>query len=197
MSQYEIIGAALVGVILVAVVVWLWLRRRGPVIAEALQSVAIDRMQDVLVPDGMGGQIQIEHLLLTGNGLVVLDVKEFEGTIFASDRMEEWTVMGKQGRFTFPNPLGTLYDRVAALKQLVRDVPVTGFVLFGAGADFSKGRPKDVLLPSELVDRFRKPERADLERLLDAFAPHWDLVKTSVQPVTAEEWKTVCRMGGI
>ena len=174
MSQYEIIGAALVAVILVAVAVWLWLRRRGPVIADALQSVAIDRMQDVLLPDGMGGQIQIEHLLLTGNGLVVLDVKEFEGTIFASDRMEEWTVMGKQGRFTFPNPLGTLYDRVAALKQLVRDVPVAGFVLFGAGADFSKGRPKDVLLPSELVDRFRKPERADLERLLDAFAPHWD-----------------------
>ena len=187
MSQYEIIGAALVAVILVAVAVWLWLRRRGPVIADALQSVAIDRMQDVLLPDGMGGQIQIEHLLLTGNGLVVLDVKEFEGTIFASDRMEEWTVMGKQGRFTFPNPLGTLYDRVAALKQLVRDVPVAGFVLFGAGADFSKGRPKDVLLPSELVDRFRKPERADLERLLDAFAPHWDLVKTSVEPVTRQQ----------
>jgi hypothetical protein len=186
MPQYEIIAAGLVFAILVAgAAAWFWLRRRGPVIAEALQSVAIDRMQDVLVPDGMGGQIQIEHLLLTGNGLVVLDVKEFEGIIFASDRMEEWTVMGKQGRFTFPNPLGTLYDRVAALKQLVRDVPVTGFVLFGAGADFSKGRPKDVLLPGELIDRFRKPERADLERLLDAFAPHWDLVKAAVEPVTA------------
>jgi Nuclease-related domain len=184
MPQYGIVAAGLVGVVVVAAAVWFWLRRRGPVIAQALQSVAIDRMRDVLVPDGMGGQIQIEHLLLTGNGLVVLDVKEFEGIIFASDRMAEWTVMGKKGRFTFPNPLGTLYDRVAAVKQLVRDVPVTGFVLFGAGADFSKGRPKDVLLPSELVDRFRKPERADLERLLDAFAPHWDLVKAAVEPVT-------------
>ncbi len=154
-------------------------------LGQALQAIAIDRMHNVLLPDGMGGQIQIEHLLLTGSGLVVIDIKEFEGTIFASDRMEEWTVMGKSGRFTFPNPLGTLYDRVAALKQLVRDVPVVGFVLFASGADFSKGRPKDVLLPSELVDRFKKPERADLERLLDAFAPHWDRVKAAIEPVTA------------
>ena len=185
MSQYWIVAAAGLFVALVAAGWFVWLRRRGPRLGRALESIAIDRMQNVLLPNGMGGQIQIEHLLLTGGGLVVIDVKAFEGTIFASDRMEEWTVMGKNGRFTFPNPLGTLYDRVAALRQLVRDVPVAGFVLFGAGADFSKGRPKDVLLPGELVDRFRKPERADLERLLDAFAPHWDRVKAAVEPVKA------------
>jgi Nuclease-related domain len=186
MSQYWILGvaaAALVAV-LVAAVRWGWLRRRGPPLRQALEAVAIDRLQNVLVPDGMGGQIQIEHLLLTGNGLVVLDVKQFGGTIFASDRMEEWTVIGKTGRFTFPNPLGRLYDRVAALKQLVRDVPVAGFVLFGPDADFSKGRPKDIVLPAELMQRFGKPERADLERLLEAFAPHWDRVKAAVEPAT-------------
>jgi hypothetical protein len=146
--------------------------------------VSIDRLQNVLVPDGMGGQIQVEHLLLTANGLVVIDVKEFEGTIFAGERMAEWTVIGQRGRFTFPNPLGTLYDRVAALKQIVRDVPVVGFVLFGAGADFTKGRPKDVVLPGELIERYRKPEQADLERLLVAFAPHWERVKAAIEPVT-------------
>src|SRR5262245_13939773 len=162
-----------------------WLRGRGPVVEQALRDVAIDRLRDVLLPDGMGGQIQVEHLLLTGNGLVVIDVKAFEGTIFASDRMAEWTVIGRNGRFTFPNPLGTLYDRVAALRQLVRDVPVVGLVLFAAGADFSKGRPKDVLLPMELIDRYRKPEQADLERLLVAFSPHWDRVKAATEPVAS------------
>ena len=63
--------------------------------------------------------------------------------------------------------------------HLVRDVPVVGLILFAAGADFSKGRPKDVLLPGELMDRYRKPEQADLERLLVAFAPHWDRVKAA------------------
>ena len=183
MPEYSILlGGALV-LAVVAVVVWrFWLRRGQLTLLQVLGSVAIDRVQDVLLPDGNGGQIQVEHLLLTGNGLLVIDVKAFEGTIFASERMAEWTVIGKQGRFTFPNPLGTLYDRVAALKQLARDVPVTGLVLFGERADFSKGRPPDVLSPPELMERYARPEQADLERLLVAFAPHWERVKGATEP---------------
>jgi hypothetical protein len=163
---------------------WLgWFRRRGPLLGRALQEIAIDRIEGVLVPDGMGGQIEIEHLLLTANGLVVVDVKEFEGTIFAGDRMAEWTVIGKQGRYTFPNPIGTLYDRVAALRQLVRDLPVGGHVLFAPGADFSKGRPKDVLLPAEIVTQYQKPDAAELERLQAAFAPQWDRLKSALEPI--------------
>ena len=183
MPEYSIlIGGALV-VAVVAAVIWrFWLRRRRLTLSQVLGSVAIDRVQDVLLPDGNGGQIQVEHLLLTGNGLLVIDVKVFEGAIFASERMAEWTVISKKGRYTFPNPLGTLYDRVAALKQLVRDVPVTGLVLFGERADFSKGRPRDVLSPAELMERYARPEQADLERLLVAFAPHWERVKGATQP---------------
>ena len=186
MPEYSIlIGGVLVLAVAAVVGWWFWLRRRELTLSQVLASVAIDRIQDVLLPDGMGGQIQIEHLLLTGNGLLVIDVKAFEGTIFASERMAEWTVIGKKGRFTFPNPLGTLYDRVAALKQLVRDVPVTGLVLFGERADFSKGRPRDVLSPQELMERYARPEQADLERLLVAFAPHWERVKGATEPAPA------------
>src|SRR5688572_23126215 len=146
MPEYAIAGAIVALLALVALLSWLlWRRRGGPELKQALEAVAIERLQNVLLPDGMGGHIQVEHLLLTSQGLVVIDAKSFSGTIFASERMEEWTVIGKQGRFTFPNPLGTLYDRVAALRQLVRDVPVAGHVLFGGAADFSKGRPRDVL----------------------------------------------------
>jgi len=179
------VGLGLLTLLLAGVVWSVWRRRGGLKLGEALQAVAIDRLEDVLLPDGMGGQIQIEHLLLTGNGLLVIDVKAFEGTIFAGERMAEWTVIGANGRFTFPNPLGTLYDRVAALRQLVRDVPVAGFILFAGGADFTKGRPRDVLKPEELRERYRRPEQADLERLLVAFAPHWDRVKAASEPAPA------------
>jgi hypothetical protein len=173
----------LAGVLLVVLAIVLWRRRRGPELVRALDSVAIERLQNVLLPDGMGGHIQVEHLVLTGQGLLVIDAKSFAGTIFASERMAEWTVIGKSGRFTFPNPLGTLYDRVAALRQLVRDVPVAGYVLFGGTADFSKGRPRDVVSAAELVERYRRPDKADLERLIVAFAPHWDRVKAAIEPV--------------
>jgi hypothetical protein len=184
MSQYGFAAAIGTGLLLVIVAGWfLWRRRRGPELARALEAVAIARLQNVLLPDGNGGHIQVEHLLLTGQGLLVIDAKSFVGTIFASERMAEWTVIGKQGRFTFPNPLGTLYDRVAALRQLVRDIPVAGYVLFAGGADFSKGRPRDVLSAAELVEHYRRPDQADLERLLVAFGPHWDRVKSAIQPV--------------
>jgi hypothetical protein len=183
LSEYEwlAITAIVLGIVLMAAV-WLWRRRRGPEVARALEAVAIERLQNVLLPDGMGGHIQVEHLLLTGQGLVVIDAKAFAGTIFASERMAEWTVIGKGGRFTFPNPLGTLYDRVAARRQLVRDVPVAGYVLFGGAADFSKGRPRDVLSTAELLVRHRRPDAADIEQLLVAFAPHWDIVKAAIEP---------------
>jgi hypothetical protein len=185
-ERWILLGAVAAVLIVALLLVRFWLSRRGPRLGRALQEVAIERLQNVLLPNGMGGQIQLEHVLLTSQGIVVIDVKAFEGTIFASDRMAEWTVIGAQGRFTFPNPLGTLYDRVAALRQLVRDdVPVAGYVLFPAGADFTKGRPKDVVLPQELVERYRKPEPGDVERLLVAFAPHWELVKGAIEPVTA------------
>lgn len=181
-SHYGVLAAALAVLLLVAVGAWLWQRRRGPEIAQALDAVAIERLQNVLLPDGMGGQIQIEHLVLTGQGLLVIDAKSFAGTIFAGERMAEWTVIGKKGRFLFPNPLGTLYDRVAALRQLVRDVPVAGYVLFAGTADFTKGRPREVLSAAELIERYRRPDKADLERLLVAFAPHWDRVKAALEP---------------
>lgn len=185
MSQYGIVIAAAGAVLLLALLLW-WLiaRRRGPELAQALKAVAIDRLENVLLPDGMGGQIQVEHLLLTGHGLLVIDAKAFVGSIFASERMAEWTVIGKQGRFTFPNPLGTLYDRVAALRQLVRDVPVAGFVLFAGSADFAKGRPRDVLSAAELVERYGRPDAADLERLMVAFQPHWEKVKAAIEPAS-------------
>ena len=129
-----------------------WWRRRQSELQRALKGVAVEALQDVLIPNGMGGHIHIEHLILTARGILVVDVKRFEGVIFASDRMNEWAVMSKQGRFGFPNPQSTLYDRIAAVRQLVRDVQVAGFVLFPGGADFSKGRPKDVMLPAELAE---------------------------------------------
>lgn len=150
-------------------------RRAGP--RDALEAVAAASLFDVLIPDGMGGQIYIEHLLLTNRGIVVVDVKDFSGTVFASDQMQEWTVIGRGRRFGFPNPQGTLLDRVAAVRQLVHGVPVEGHIVFSSDADLSKGRPKHVLVASELDKRFKKPAKEDRERLTEAFAPHWSRIK--------------------
>ena len=179
-SIYWLLLILALGLLVLALLVW---RRRGPAAGpkDAISAVAAAGLKDVLIPNGMGGQIYIEHLLLTSRGIVVVDVKEFSGAVFASDQMQEWTVIGKGRRFGFPNPQGTLLDRVAAVRQLVRGVPVEGHIVFSSDADFSKGRPKHVLLASELDKRFKKPTTDDRDRLVEAFAPHWARIKAAAE----------------
>jgi hypothetical protein len=188
-DYWIILGTAIAIVAVIgAIVVWRWRSRRSDIVGT-LRAVAVERLQDVLVPNGMGGHIQIEHLILTAHGILVVDVKPFEGIVFASDRMNEWTIMGKKGRFGFPNPQNTLYDRVAAVKQLIRDVQVTGYVLFPDTADFTKGRPKDVILPNELAERYKKPDRSATEKVGLAFAQHWENICRAAEAAPAAATK--------
>ena len=177
-----IIGLTTAVVVLLAVLLMLWWKRRNrSTIGDALKAIAVSHIEDILVPDGMGGEIHVEHLLLTTQGILILDVKRYEGVIFASDRMDQWTVIGAAGRSTFPNPLGSLYDRIAAVRQLVRDIDVSGYVVFPTLADFSKGRPADVRLPDDLLEDYGKPEPGDVARLTEAFAPHWEKIRAACQ----------------
>lgn len=173
------------GVVLLVVVVWWWRkRRRPPSIADALAAVAVEHLQDVVVPDGLGGEIHLEHLLLTSNGILVVNVKNYEGAVFAGKRMDQWTAIDAGGRSTFQNPLPSLHDRVHAVRQLVRDVEVRGLVIFPSTADFSKGRPDDVILPEDLRTAYAKPDQSDLSRRIEAFGPHWDKIRAAAQPAS-------------
>jgi hypothetical protein len=177
-------GLSLAGaVVLGCAAYYLWRKRRGSESMRVLRAISVAALHDVLLPDGMGGHLHFAHLLLTVRGLVAIEVKSFRGAVFGSDRMDEWTVIGAR-RFTFPNPQSALLDRVAILRQLVRDVPVEGYIMFGAGADFSKGRPKHIVFAHELLTMYRKPERAELERVIEAFAPEWERVKEAVLTAT-------------
>src|SRR5450432_850274 len=119
--------------------------RRRALLAR-LGRIAFDAAHQVLVPDGMGGFIHIDHLLLTLRGVLVLDTRRVAGLIFGGDQMSDWTVMGRGHRFTFDNPQPALYDRIAAVKALVGETPVEGRLLFSNVGKFTKGIPKWVLM---------------------------------------------------
>lgn len=135
-----------VAVLVLGGAVW-WLRRRraarsiGARFARACDGVLADR----LVPDADGGELHVEYLLLTGPAILVVAVRDVAGHVFGSEAMQEWTVLGPRHRFTFANPLPALYDRIAAVKRLLPDVPVRGVVAFTARAQFTKGVPPNVV----------------------------------------------------
>jgi hypothetical protein len=133
-------------------------RSRRKALLARLERVGFRAAHQVLVPDGMGGFIHIDHLLLTPRGVLLLDTRRVAGLIFGGDQMSDWTVMGRR-RYTFDNPQPALYDRIAAVKALVGDVPVEGRLLFSNLGKFTKGKPKYVMMLDGIEVEFPAVDR--------------------------------------
>jgi hypothetical protein len=158
-------------------------RARRRALLARLERVAFDAAHQVLVPDGMGGYIHIDHLLLTPRGVLVLDTRRVVGLIFGGDQMSDWTVMGRGRRFTFDNPQPALYDRVAAVKALVGDVPVEGRLLFSNAGKFTKGIPKYVLMLDGIEVEFPVVDRSlKASPAFAHFADAWTRLVTQLRP---------------
>ena len=153
------IGMGAVAVVLLACAFWglraYGRRSRRRALLTRLGRIAFEAAHQVLVPDGMGGFIHIDHLLLTPRGVLVLDTRRVAGLIFGGDQMSDWTVMGRSRRYTFDNPQPALYDRIAAVKALVGEVPVEGRLLFSNVGKFTKGIPKWVLMLDGIEVQFQ------------------------------------------
>jgi len=160
----EWIGIGAILLLLAAVCFWgvraYQRRARRRALLARLERVAFEAVHQVLVPDGMGGFIHIDHLLLTPRGVLVLDTRRVAGLIFGGDQMSDWTVMGRSRRYTFDNPQPALYDRIAAVKALVDDVPVEGRLLFSNVGKFTKGMPKWVLMLDGIEVEFPVVDRS-------------------------------------
>jgi hypothetical protein len=159
--------------------IWFLYRRRndGGRLRKVLNEIGHDRIDGLVIPNGDEGEIQIDHLLLTSQGLLIVDIKDAVGTVFGSDKMQEWAVISNDRRYTFPNPQAALYDRIAAVRHIVRQVPVAGRILFLDGAEFTKGVPDMVCNLDELLDEFGEADKAATRFKIEAFKPHWDLVR--------------------
>jgi len=172
----EWIGAAALVLLLAAAAYWGFrayqrsARRRA--LLTRLGTVAFEAVHQILVPDGMGGFIHIDHLLLTPRGVLVLDTRRVAGLIFGGDQMSDWTVLGRGRRYTFDNPQPALYDRIAAVKALSGDVPVEGRLLFSNVGKFTKGKPKWVLMLDGIEVEFPVVDRG--MKSSPGFAPYLD-----------------------
>jgi len=165
--------------LIVLLLIWLMVRgRKGGdrSLAHVLDEIAFKRIEHIVIPDGDEGEIHIEHLALTAQGLLVIDVKDVTGAVFGSDKMQDWTVIAADRRFTFANPQPALYDRIAAVRLIVRQVPVAGRIVFLDGASFTKGVPGLVTTLDELMDEFGETDKATAKVKIEAFLPHWELI---------------------
>jgi len=158
-------------------------RSRRKSLLARLERIALAAAHQVLVPDGMGGFIHIDHVLLTPRGILVLDTRRVTGLIFGGDQMSDWTVMGRGHRYTFDNPQPALYDRIAAVKAVVGDVPVEGRLLFSNVGKFTKGIPKWVVMLDGIEVEFPVVDRGSQAfQDSDQYADAWSRLLAQLRP---------------
>ena len=152
-------------------------------IDNVISSVAYDELRNVLLPTGSGDQIHVNYLLLTQKGLLLIDLFDAHGVIFAGEKMEQWSIFGPKRHYMITNPLPMLYDRMAAVRQFAGDdVPVAGRIVFSMRGEFPKGRPGDVIRLDELQDQYPVVEKSAGGGAAAAFADVWSRVRLAAQP---------------
>ena len=123
------------------------------------KRIAHDSMHDVLVPDGLGGDLYIAHLLLLSDGIAVFNEKPFAGKIFGDTNVDQWTQAVRQRSFRFANPFVELEEQVVAINGLLGRRCVDGYLVFSDDSEFPWGRPDNVYLRKELDGAFARGVR--------------------------------------
>jgi hypothetical protein len=119
--------------------VFSWLR-----LHKLINRTGFKRLSNIYIPDGMDGSLFIEHLVLQGDGLLLLTVKRYRGNIFAADKIEQWTQVISNHSYKFPNPLYQLEADLQSLRAAYPKTNISGLVVFAGDCSFPKGKPDQV-----------------------------------------------------
>jgi hypothetical protein len=125
-------------------------------------------LRDVRLPDGMGGEISIDFLVLAADAILVIGVKRYDGLIYGSTRIDEWTQSIRRRSYKFPNPDNHLLQQIGAVRLIVPKTPVRGLHLFSDSAVFPKDKPSNVLQAQDLRGSFPRPRLKDIPAELQA-----------------------------
>lgn len=168
------VGGLVIGLLILIALV-LRRRRNDGVrqLREGIAAVSYEALHEIIIPGADDGDIQLEHVILTENGIAVVETRIVDGVVFGSDRMQDWTVIAGDRRFTFANPQHRLYDCVAALRQIIPDAPISGHILFSDAAQFTKGVPSDVAVLRDWLKQFAKVNRKKVPPRVEMLRKDW------------------------
>jgi hypothetical protein len=131
-------------------------------IARAIRRLGARALHDIRLPDGIGGEVMIDHLLLAADAILIIGVKRYEGLIFGSGHTDEWTQVINTRSYRFTNPDEYLQRQIGAVRVLAPKVAVKGLHLFTHHAVFPRDKPPNVLLLEDLRQQRRRPRLKEI-----------------------------------
>jgi len=150
-----IIIAFIAGVILLIVLVLLNVKhkRSSAYRMNAMLSPYIkDEIKDVILPDGVGGLLEIEHLILMEQGIMLIETYPMEGNLFGAEAIELWSQIVEGRSYKFSNPLHHIHISRQAVQILAPKTPVFCRVIFNGNSAFPKGMPNEVSVLDSLTN---------------------------------------------
>jgi len=154
--------------------IWKYLNERK--VNKTIQHLGSQYLKQVILPDGLGGSIFLDYLVLAQHSIILVILKKFRGTIFCAENIEQWTQLIGNRSYKFPNTLQQLDSDILSVGSLVKDVDITGLVVFSSECDFPKGKPEQVKSIRE-IKRTTIDKQLHSESLLNA----WYKLKDSTQ----------------
>ncbi len=135
---------------------------------KSVQQLGSQFLKQVILPDGVGGSIFLDYLILAQDSIVLIILKNFKGSIFCAENIEQWTQLIGNKSYKFPNILRQLDSDISSISSLVKGVDVTGLVVFSSDCEFPKGKPEQVKSITELTTK-EVDKQLHSEKLLNAW----------------------------
>jgi hypothetical protein len=126
-------------------------------VGAALLASGLPYVRDVIIPDRVGGYTQVDHLLLTASGLVLLEIQHMRGELHAARYTQCWTRFERGRRFDFDNPFLRLQEAADMIHALILGDQV------GGGVDTR------LIIPGPVRFARRVPEGVSTEPMLHAW----------------------------
>jgi len=101
--------------------------------------------------DSSGIHTQIDHLVKVPAGIVVIETKNFLGSLYGQAHEKSWRHVNGGFRRTIQNPLRQNYRHVATLRERYPDVDLLNLVCFTSGR-FPRGIPSGITTKSNLTE---------------------------------------------
>ncbi|KAF3978648.1 MAG: NERD domain-containing protein [Methylococcales symbiont of Iophon sp. n. MRB-2018] len=100
------------------------------------------------------GTTQIDHILITQNGIIVIETKHYSGWLFANEKQKQWTQVKFKFKNKFQSPIFQNKKHVQAVQQLLDFIPkeqIQSLVVFTGDAEFKTEVPQGVIKLNQLI----------------------------------------------
>jgi hypothetical protein len=129
-----------------------------------LNSIGIQQKRNLVYSDSLDGSFKVDRLILLKDSILLISLKQYDGNIYCSEKISEWTQVIDKKSYKFHNPLFDLENQITALQMIVPGITIKGVLLFDHTATFPKGHPTNVLqqgnIPEDFLTQFEVADAA-------------------------------------